>query len=52
MGLMGKLAVYDDGICEVNGYCKPDAEERATAAEPGYRVLKRIHASLIAILLK
>lgn len=50
VGLMGKLVVVDDGTCEVNGYCKAADGGKATKAETGYRVMKRIDSTHIQIL--
>lgn len=52
VGMFGKLVTVDDGTCEVNGYCKVDNEGRATAAETGYRVLSRLDANHIKVLMK
>jgi len=51
VGLMGKLIVRDDGACRPNGYCRPNAQGAATASERGYRVLKRVSADKVKILL-
>lgn len=50
VGLMGKLIVVDDGTCEVNGYCKAADGGKATKADTGYRVMKRIDGTHIQIL--
>ena len=50
VGLMGKLIVVDDGTCEVNGYCKATNGGKATKAETGYRVMKRLDDTHIQIL--
>nr|DAV45619.1 MAG TPA: peptidase [Caudoviricetes sp.] len=50
VGLMGKLIVVDDGTCEVNGYCKAADGGKATKADTGYRVTKRIDGTHIQIL--
>lgn len=52
VGMIGKLIVVDDGTCQVNGYCKPDKDGKATAAETGYRVMSRIDKTHIRILFK
>lgn len=52
VGLMGKLVVIDDGTCQVNGYCKPNENGIATAADTGYRVMKRLDENHVRILLK
>ena len=50
VGLMGKLIVVDDGTCEVNGYCKAADGGKATKADTGYRVMKRLDDTHIQIL--
>ena len=50
VGLMGKLIVVDDGTCEVNGYCKVTDGGKATKADTGYRVMKRLDDTHIQIL--
>lgn len=52
VGLVGKLIVCDDGTCKVNGSCECEAGGKATAAETGYRVMKRIDETHVQILLK
>ena len=52
VGMMGVLSVRDDGTCQVNGYCKPNADGIATAAESGYRVIKRINDHIIKVIFK
>lgn len=51
VGMLGKLVCIDDGTCEVNGYCKP-ANGIATKADTGYRVLARLDATHIKVLIK
>ena len=50
VGLMGKLIIVDDGTCEVNGYCKVADGGKATKADTGYRVMKRLDDTHIQIL--
>lgn len=50
VGLLGKLIVVDDGTCEVNGYCKATDGGKATKADTGYRVMKRIDKTHIQIM--
>ena len=50
VGLMGKLIVVDDGTCVVNGYCKVADGGKATKADTGYRVMKRLDDTHIQIL--
>ena len=54
IGLVGKLVVCDDGTCEVNGYCKPGKEGKATKSEEktAYRVMSRIDENHVRILIK
>ncbi len=52
VGLVGQVIVVDDGTCQVNGYCKPSTDGIATAAESGYRVMKRIDDSHIEVTIK
>lgn len=55
IGIVGVLSVYDDGTCQVNGYCKCRNNGVATAAEKGadtYRVLKRVTDNIVKVLLK
>ncbi|MFD6211037.1 peptidase G2 autoproteolytic cleavage domain-containing protein [Peribacillus sp. NPDC060253] len=51
VGLLGKLLVRDDGTCQPNGYCKPNNEGLATAADHGYRVMKRTGPNQILVML-
>ena len=50
--MLGQLAVYDDGTCTVDGYCKVDDNGKATTATTGYRVLERISTNVIKVLFK
>lgn len=50
VGMLGKLIVVDDGTCEVNGYCKVANGGKATKADTGYRVMKRLDDTHIQIL--
>lgn len=52
VGMIGKLIVYVDGTCVVDGFCKPNDQGIATAASEGYRLMKQIDKSTIRILLK
>lgn len=52
VGMFGQLIVVDDGSCNVNGYCTVGNGGIATAAESGYRVLKRLDENHIKILFK
>ncbi|WP_161785243.1 peptidase G2 autoproteolytic cleavage domain-containing protein [Bacillus clarus] len=52
VGLFGKLRVRDDGRCQVNGYCKPNADGIATDSHKGYRVMERIGPNQILILFR
>lgn len=52
VGLVGKLVVRDDGTCKVNGYCLPSTDGVATESPTGYRVIARIDATHVKIILK
>lgn len=52
VGMMGKLAVVDDGSCQVNGYCQPGADGIAVSAETGYRVIARLDDMHVKIVVK
>ena len=54
IGMIGVLSVYDDGTCQVNGYCKCANNGIATATEErsGYRVIKRVTDNIIKVVLK
>ena len=63
IGMLGVLAVYDDGSCQVNGYCKVATGGIATAAEGeymlaegkilrGYRVIERVADDIIKVIFR
>ena len=52
VGMMGVLAVRDDGTCEVNGYCNVANGGIATASETGYRVIKRVSNNVIKVVFR
>lgn len=55
IGMVGVLSVYDDGTCQVNGYCKCADGGIATAADRGadtYRVIGRVADNIIKVVLK
>lgn len=52
VGMMGVLAVRDDGTCQVNGYCKVAEGGIATASESGYRIIKRINENIVKVVFK
>lgn len=55
IGMLGVLTVYDDGTCQVNGFCKCNNNGIATACERGfdtYRVIERVNENLIKIVFK
>jgi len=52
VGMIGKLIVRDDGSCQPNGFCQPNADGVATSSNQGYRVLKRLGANKALICLK
>ena len=52
VGLLGKIKVRHDGSCQVNGFCWPNDEGIATAAESGYRVIKSSGPNQVTVLFK
>jgi hypothetical protein len=56
VGMVGVLAVRDDGTCQVNGYCKVAAGGTATAASERtldtYRVIERVNDHVVKVILK
>lgn len=56
IGMVGVLSVYDDGTCNVNGYCKCGNNGIATKSDTyefgTYRVIERIEDNIIKIIVK
>ena len=52
VGLLGQVRVRDDGTCFSGGYCQPNIHGIATAAETGYRVLKRTGERQVLVLFR
>lgn len=56
VGMVGVLSVYDDGTCQVNGYCRCGENGIATLAEERtfdtYRVIQRISDNIIKVVIK
>lgn len=52
VGMMGVLAVRDDGTCQVNGYCKVAEGGIATTADSGYRVITRVNNHVVKIVFR
>jgi hypothetical protein len=56
VGMLGVLAVKDDGTCQVNKFCKPNENGIATTCDITsnikYRVIKRINDNIIMIVLR
>lgn len=56
IGMVGVLSVYDDGTCQVNGYCRCGDGGIATLAEERtfdtYRVIQRISDNIIKVVIK
>ena len=50
--MLGILAVYDDGTCKVNEYCKVTSEGIATHSDIGYRVIERVTKNIIRVIFK
>ena len=56
IGMVGVLSVYDDGTCQVNGYCRCGVGGAATLAKERtfdtYRVIQRIKDNIIKVVIK
>lgn len=60
IGMLGVLNVYDDGSCEINGFCKVAGGGIATKAElseasyqhPVYRVVNRVTDNIVRVIVK
>ena len=52
VGMIGVLAVRDDGTCQVNGYCQVSDGGIATASENGYRVIKRVNENVVKVVFR
>lgn len=56
IGMVGLLSVYDDGTCQVNGYCRCGKNGIATLVEERtldtYRVIQRINDNIIKVVIK
>ena len=56
IGMVGVLSVYDDGTCQVNGYCRCGKNGIATLVEKRtldtYRVIQRISDNIIKVVIK
>lgn len=52
VGMLGMIAVYDDGTCVINGYCKPNDNGVATKSDTGYRVIERVSDNVVKVLFR
>lgn len=52
VGMLGVLSIRDDGTCQVNGYCQVAEGGTATAAESGYRVIKRVNDHIVKVIFR
>ena len=52
IGMLGVLAVRDDGSCKVNGFCTLAEGGIATASENGYRVIKRVNDHIVKVIFR
>ena len=50
IGMLGVLAVRDDGTCQVNGFCTLADGGIATASDKGYRVVKRVTDNIVKVI--
>lgn len=51
IGMMGVLSVYDDGSCQVNGFCSCNDDGIATSSSYGYRVIERVSDNIIRVVI-
>lgn len=52
VGMLGVLAVRDDGTCQINGYCKVAEGGIATTSETGYRVIARVTDNVVKVIFR
>jgi len=52
VGMLGVLAVRDDGACQVNGYCNVSDEGIATASDTGWRVIARVAENIVKVVFR
>lgn len=57
VGMMGVLSVWDDGSCQVNGFCRAAEHGVATAAEryvsgESWRVIKRVSDRVVKVVFR
>ena len=52
IGMLGQVVVVDDGTCAVGGFCNAGVDGIGTAAENGYKVMKRIDNTHVKVLVK
>ena len=54
IGMLGVLSVYDDGTCEVNGFCKVSDGGIATKSEDknDYRVISRLKDNIVRVIFR
>lgn len=52
VGMLGALAVRDNGKCKVNGFCECGKDGIAVPAETGYRVIARVSKNVVKVIFK
>lgn len=52
IGMLGQVVVVDDGTCTVGGFCNAGVDGVGTAAENGYKVMKRVDSTHVKVLVK
>lgn len=52
VGMLGQVVVVDDGTCTVGGFCNAGVDGVGTAAETGYKVMKRVDSTHVKVLVK
>ena len=50
--MLGVLSVWDDGTCEVNGYCNIADGGIATKSDSGYRIVKRVNENIVKVIFR
>lgn len=52
VGMLGVIAVRDDGSCKVNGFCTVSNDGTAIASDNGYRVVARVTDNIVKVIFR
>lgn len=52
VGMLGTLAVRDNGKCKVNGFCECGKNGIAVPSDSGYRVISRVSKNVVKVIFK